>query len=81
MAQSHFAAPSPHTTPEADLSRLIHDLRSPLTALQLGLETLADAAPDADSREILTQLLAELGRLSARLNAAAPSSKRRTPRP
>lgn len=59
------------TAHQRRLRRLIHDLRSPLTALQLGAETLLDDSADAFQRMILEQFLTDVDRLAGRLRLAS----------
>ncbi|WP_138471689.1 histidine kinase dimerization/phospho-acceptor domain-containing protein [Poseidonocella sp. HB161398] len=54
------------------LRDLAHDLRSPLTALQLGTETLLDGAGDGFERMLLEQMLSDVERLADILRAATP---------
>lgn len=53
------------------LARLIHDVRNPLTALQLGVETLSLIGAPPPSDEVVSQLTSDVHRLSARLNLYA----------
>ncbi len=52
------------------LRDLVHDLRSPLTALQLGTETLLEGAEGRFERLMLEQMLSDVGRLAEMLAAA-----------
>lgn len=60
---------------DTEFRQLVHDLRGPLTSLQLGIETLQTVAPDPEMARALDQLLSEVHRLTARLEAASASRK------
>ncbi|MBE3638936.1 histidine kinase dimerization/phospho-acceptor domain-containing protein [Mangrovicoccus algicola] len=51
------------------MRELVHDLRSPLTALQLGTETLLERSADTPERVILEQMLSDIGRLARMLES------------
>lgn len=59
------------------IGKLVHDLRGPLTSLQLGLETVIDMSSDPDTKPFLDQMLLDVHRLAAQLAAASDKAKTR----
>lgn len=57
------------------IRRLVHDLRSPLTSLQLGLETVIDMTQCPETRHFLDQMLLDVHRLAAQMESASAGAK------
>ncbi|WP_172327807.1 histidine kinase dimerization/phospho-acceptor domain-containing protein [Mangrovicoccus sp. HB161399] len=55
---------------KSGLRDLVHDLRSPLTALQLGTETLLENSGGGFEQMMLEQMLSDVGRLAQMLASA-----------
>lgn len=70
-------AEAPTALPDAAFRKLIHDMRSPLTTLQLGIETLRDSTPDQDMAGFLDQMLTEVARLTRYLEVASSARRSR----
>lgn len=66
--------------PEKRIRRLIHDLRNPLTSIQLGLEVLLEILSGHDDKFIIDQLLDDVERLNVMMAEASLESKERTAR-
>lgn len=71
--QPPLSEPPPNYLVQHDrLRRLIHDARNPLTAIQLGSETLGMMDLNASCDEVVCQILQDVRRLADLLSSLAP---------